>query len=283
MRIDLHLHSAVSDGTDSVEQLVRKAHSQGLDVIGLCDHDTFDGIEQAKAAADKVGIEVICGIEISCAVGDTSIHLLGYGCDRSNQKLNAELAHIRESRLNRIPKMCAKLTDLGMPITFAEVLAQADQAGSVGRPHVADALVAAGYVANRKEAFDNLISADNLAYVPRYATELAVAIDLVHQAGGAAVIAHPWARGADQVITAEYLATLLHQTQLDGIEVDHQEHNEIQRTQLRELANSLGLITTGASDYHGLGKTDHEMGCNTTSLTDYSKLMERITARGGVS
>ncbi len=277
MRIDLHTHSNISDGTDSPQDLVVAAAAAGLDVIGLADHDTFDGIDAAQRQAEIEGIELVAGIEISAQYQGASVHMLGYGCARDDAELLAELARIREARDNRVPRICEKLTDLGLPLAVSQVQAQARNATSLGRPHVADAMIAAGYVADRQEAFDRYLQGP--ARVRRYQVELAAGIELVHQAGGAAVIAHPWGRSAREVLSAATLAALAAETGLEGIEVEHQDHDEPTRKQLRLLASELGLIATGASDYHGRGKKDHELGCNLTSPLAYRQLRDRMTAR----
>lgn len=277
MRIDLHTHSNISDGTDSPQELITAAAAAGLDVIGLADHDTFDGIEIAREQADIEGIELVAGIEISAQYQGTSVHLLGYGCDQEDAPLLAELARIREARDNRVPRICEKLTELGLPLTVSQVQAQARNATSLGRPHVADAMIAAGYVADRQEAFDRYLQGP--ARVRRYQVELTQGIELIHQAGGAAVIAHPWGRSAKEVLSAAALAALVAETGLEGIEIEHQDHDELARRQLRRLAIELGLIATGASDYHGRGKKNHELGCNLTSPEAYRELQQRMTAR----
>lgn len=282
MRIDLHVHSSVSDGTDTPTRLVLKAQQEGLDVIGLCDHDTFDGIPEAIEASKRVGVTVLGGVEMSCHYDGHSVHLLGYGCDPYHQPLVQELARIRVGRSARLQAMCDKLTDLGLTLTLDDVMAAAAAAPSIGRPHVADALVVKGYCSDRDEAFKLWLGETKPGYVPRYATELGQAIDLIHEAKGVAVIAHPWARGGDAVLTAEVLEALTREHGLEGIEVEHEGHDIDQRELLFRLGERLGLIRTGSSDYHGLGKKGHELACNTTRKSAYKEIVARIRARGGV-
>lgn len=282
MRIDLHVHSSVSDGTDTPTRLVLKALDEGLDVIGLCDHDTFDGIPEAIEASKRVGLSVLGGIEMSCQVNGQSVHLLGYGCDPYYRPLVQELARIRVGRSGRLQAMVDKMTALGYPLTVDDVMAAAAAAPSIGRPHVADALVAKGYCADRDEAFAMWLGEDKPGYVSRYATDLGDAIDLIHAAKGVAVIAHPWARSGDRVLTAEYLERLARDHGLDGIEVEHEGHDGDQRELLFRLGERLGLIRTGSSDYHGLGKKGHGLGINTTRKSAYKEIVARIRARGGV-
>ncbi len=282
MRIDLHTHSKVSDGTDTPTRLVMKALEAGLDVISLTDHDTFDGVPEAAEAGKRVGVRVVPGVEMSTSVANSSVHLLGYGCDVHNVALSTELQALRHARSGRLPAMCVKLTDLGVPVTVEEVREHSQSARSLGRPHVADALVAKGFVADRAEAFDRYLAEGKPAYVARYNTDLAHAITLVHGAGGAAVIAHPWARGNRDVVTASLLESLVEGYGLDGIEVDHEDHDLDTRRLLFEMGARLGLVRTGSSDYHGLGKEGHDLGCNLTRKSAFMELVSRIRERGGV-
>ncbi|MFV0429579.1 MAG: PHP domain-containing protein [Arachnia sp.] len=281
MRIDLHTHSRVSDGTDTPTGLVVKAAAAGLDVIALTDHDTFAGVPEALEAAKRVGLRVVGGAEISTQLDGYPVHLLAYGCDPHHRRLNAELARIRSARSERLPRMCALLTELGLPVTLAQVQESAGAAAALGRPHVADTLVRLGYVKNRSEAFDRYLDDDGPAFVRRYAPELSETIDLVHAAGGVAVIAHPWGRRGAEVLTAQRLEALRRDHRLDGIEVDHEDHDAAARSLLFELGARLGLVRTGASDYHGLGKPGHELGCNLTRPSAFADLLAKIRQRGG--
>ncbi len=279
--IDLHTHSSVSDGTDTPAELVRAAVEANLSVIALVDHDTFAGLPEARAAGARLGVEVLGGIELSTMHGPHSVHLLGYGCDPKQPDLAAELELIQRSREERVPRMAQRLAELGMPITAADIESQA--AGvSVGRPHVADALVAHGYVANRNEAFDRYLYDGGPAYIGRYAPSLARGIELIRGAGGAAVVAHPWGRGGRRHLTFSTLEALAHGSGLDGIEVDHNDHDPESRTELRTFAAEVGLLATGGSDYHGTGKLNHPLGCHTTAPEVYKALVELIESRGGI-
>lgn len=280
MRIDLHTHSLVSDGTDTPTQLVRKAAEAGLDVIALTDHDTFDGIREAKLAAERAGIDVLAGVEMSTQLNGNSVHLLGYGCDPHDHALLDELARVRVGRSDRVPAMVAKLSTLGLPLTVEDVLAQAGGA-SLGRPHVADAMVAKGYVATRDEAFAGYLHDGGLGYVDRYSTPLTTAIDLVHGAHGVVVLAHPWGRGRREDLPEAYLTELVFGHRLDGVEVDHPDHDDDTRAALRAFAESLGLLTTGSSDYHGLGKTRNPLGAHSTHADVHAEIVRRIRSRGG--
>jgi predicted metal-dependent phosphoesterase TrpH len=278
MRIDLHTHSSVSDGTDTPEELVRRAAAVGLDVVALTDHDTFDGLDGAAEEGERIGIRVVRGVELSCSRGGSSVHLLGYGPDPGHPELTEELLRVQGGRMGRLSGVLAKLAELGVPVTEAEVLEQVGESPSVGRPHIADALIKAGHVQDRQEAFDRFLADGGPAHVARYAIDLERAVDLVHAAGGVAVIAHPWGRGREHLLPPAFLASLVRDHRLDGIEVDHQDHDEQTRQQLKALTAELGLLATGSSDYHGTGKLDHELGCNTTAPEVYAELERRLRA-----
>lgn len=281
MRIDLHTHSLVSDGTDTPTQLVRNAAAAGLDAIALTDHDTFDGLREAKVAAASVGIEVLAGMEFSTQLDNgASVHLLAYGCDPRDDAMLDELARVRVGRTDRVPAMVDRLTSLGMPLTVEDVLAQAS-GSSLGRPHIADALVAKGYLPTRDIAFRDWLHEGGPAYVDRYCTELTQAIELVHRAKGVAVLAHPWGRGRRGDLHAGYLAELAYEHGLDGLEADHPDHDEEDRAELRALASRLGLIATGSSDHHGRGKVNNPLGACTTDPDAYAEIVRRIRTRGG--
>lgn len=262
MKADLHTHSNKSDGTDTPTELVHKAAALGLDMVALADHDSYAGLDEAAAAADIAGIGFLPSIEISCRYAGADVHLLGYRAGPDDD-LDMELAKARQSRVERLPEMLRRLADAGMPITAEEVHRWARTSAAQGRPHVADAMVARGYVENRDQAFGDWLGDGRPGYVPRYTIDLSRAIRLVVQAGGRPVIAHPWARRTAAVLTPQVLGRLA-ESGLVGIEVDHPEHDREARIALRGLAGELGLLVTGSSDYHGLGKTNNALGCETT-------------------
>jgi 3',5'-nucleoside bisphosphate phosphatase len=276
MRIDLHTHSSVSDGTDTPSELIRQAAAVGLDVVALTDHDTFDGLDEAVAEGERIGVQVVRGMELSCSRRGDSVHLLAYGADPAHEALATEMARVRDGRMGRLAGVLAKLAELGVPVTEAAVWAEVGDSPSVGRPHIADAMIKAGHVKDRDEAFDRFLAEGGPAHVRRYAIEIERGIDLVHAAGGVAVIGHPWGRGREHVLPANVLATLTADHSLDGVEVDHQDHDADTRAELRALAADLGLLATGSSDYHGTGKLDHDLGCNTTAPEVYEQLIGRL-------
>jgi 3',5'-nucleoside bisphosphate phosphatase len=278
MRIDLHTHSSVSDGTDAPAELVRKALDAGLDVVALTDHDTFDGLDEAAAEGERLGLRVVRGMELSCSRQGSSVHVLAYGADPASPDLAAEMARVRDGRLGRLVGVLRKLAELGVPVSEAEVMAQVGNSPSVGRPHIADALIKAGHVRDRQEAFDRFLADGGPAHVHRYTIEVDRGVDLVHEAGGLAVIAHPWGRGRERLLPPNVLEALVRDHGLDGIEVDHQDHDSDIRQRLRALADSLGLLATGSSDYHGTGKLDHDLGCNTTDPEVFAQMQGRLGA-----
>jgi 3',5'-nucleoside bisphosphate phosphatase len=283
MRIDLHTHSRISDGTDSPAELVGKAREAKLDVVALTDHDTFDGLDEAVREGERLGVEVVRGMELSCARRGSSVHLLAYGVDPDHPALAEEMVRVRGGRTDRLRPVLAKLAELGVPVTEAQVRAQVGGSPSVGRPHIADALVAAGHVSDRAEAFDRFLADGGPAHVPRYAIDITKGIDLVHAAGGVAVLAHPWGRGREHILPVDLLEMLARDHRLDGLEVDHQDHDADARHRLRRLSGRLDLLVTGSSDYHGTGKVDHDLGCNTTDPAVYTELLARLSHQGSPS
>jgi predicted metal-dependent phosphoesterase TrpH len=278
VRIDLHTHSHRSDGTDSPADLVRAAAAARLDVVALTDHDNADGWAEASAAADEVGVVLVPGMEISCKHRGRGVHLLAYWPDPTHPGLVRLLDEVVRGRDDRMPRMVERLRDLGHDVTVEDVLVQAAGATSVGRPHIADALVAKGVVADRDEAFARFLRNGGPAYVDRPAAPLEEAVRVVAEAGGVTVVAHPWGRESAAVMQREDLA-MLQGAGLTGIEVDHQDHDAEQREQLRAVARELGLVVTGSSDHHGAGKVDHDLGCNLTAPEEYARLEAARPAR----
>ncbi len=272
MRIDLHAHSTASDGTDPPGDVVRKAAEAGLDVVALTDHDTTAGWAEATAAAAEVGIGLVRGIEVSTRHHGAGVHLLAYEPDPDDAALQAELARIITGREERAPAMIAALNAAGIDLTLDDVGTH----GVPGRPHVADALVRRGVVRDRDEAFAVWLDEGRPGYVDRYAADLVATLALVRDAGGVAVIAHPWGRGSRRVLTPDELARLAG-LGLAGIEVDHHDHVRADdgdvRAELRAAARDAGLVVTGASDYHGTGKTGHDLGSHTTDPAEFDRLM----------
>jgi predicted metal-dependent phosphoesterase TrpH len=284
MRIDLHVHSNASDGTDPPGDLVRKAWALALegaplDGIALTDHDTTAGYGDAAAAVHGLAgpqvrsFLVVPGAEISCALGDVSLHLLGYLFDPTDTALAAELDLLRTDRIRRAKAIVDKLVELGAPVTWQHVSAIAAGA-AVGRPHIAQALVDAGVVPDIPAAFvPEWIADDGRAYVQKYSLAPARAIALVQGAGGVTVFAHPAASSRGAVVDEAAIETFA-SAGLDGLEVDHPDHDAPTRARLRAVAKELGLLVTGSSDYHGSVKAV-QIGANTTDPEVFDALLQR--------
>ncbi|WP_018544349.1 PHP domain-containing protein [Streptomyces sp. LaPpAH-108] len=274
MRIDLHCHSTASDGTDTPAELVRNAARAGLDVVALTDHDTTRGHAEAIAALPE-GLTLVPGAELSCRTDGVSMHLLAYLFDPEEPALLAERELVRDDRVPRAQAMVAQLNELGVPVSWEQVERIA-AGGSVGRPHIASALVELGVVPTVSDAFTPEWLADGgRAYVPKHETDPFEAIRLVKNAGGVTVFAHPAAVKRGRTVPESTIAKLA-EAGLDGIEVDHMDHDPATRTRLREFAAELGLLATGSSDYHGSRKTV-ALGAHTTDPEVYGEIIRRAT------
>ncbi|MEV5516414.1 PHP domain-containing protein [Streptomyces flaveolus] len=272
MRIDLHTHSTASDGTDTPAQLVRNAAAAGLDVVALTDHDTTRGHAEALAALPE-GLTLVTGAELSCRLDGISMHMLAYLFDPEEPALLAERELVRDDRVPRARGMVAKLNALGVPVTWEQVARIAGD-GSVGRPHVASALVELGVVPTVSDAFtEDWLADGGRAYVDKHETDPFEAIRLIKGAGGVAVFAHPAAAKRGRTVPEAAIAELA-AAGLDGIEVDHMDHDAQTRARLRGLAAELGLLVTGSSDYHGSRKTC-ELGEYTTDPEVYGEITRR--------
>jgi len=283
VRIDLHTHSDRSDGTESPAALVRRARDKGIDVLALTDHDTTAGWDEAAAQAAGDGVTLVRGLEISCVFRGYGVHLLAYLPDPTYPPLAEELLRVLAGRNARLPATLQRLRAVGIEIDADDVRRLAGDASAIGRPHVADALVAKGVVANRNEAFERYLGPGGVGYVHRYAADLEEMLELVAGAGGVSVVAHPWAsRYQHEALDRNGLAWLK-DAGLVGVEVDHEDHDPATRARLRSLARSLDLVVTGSSDHHGAGKVDHELGCNVTAPDEYARLLELADAAARAS
>ncbi len=247
--IDLHTHSNRSDGTFEPAEIVRRAAERGLEIVALTDHDTTAGLDEAVAAGRALGIEVVPGVEFSAEHERTSVHVLCYFMDVDDEGFQAELTRLRDDRFWRGERMVEKLQALGLPISFDRVREIA-AGGNIVRPHVAQAMVEAGIVGSEKEAFDLYIADGRPAHVPKHALDPVDAVGLILGARGVCVLAHPGMWG-DQTSVPEGLIERMAAAGMQGLEVDHPDHDEQRRAHYRAVADRLGLIPTGGSDCHG--------------------------------
>ncbi|HTE61818.1 MAG TPA: PHP domain-containing protein [Solirubrobacteraceae bacterium] len=272
--IDLHTHSSVSDGTESPSELIAAAVAAGLDVVAITDHDSTAGWTSAIVAAAGTGITVVPGLELSTQLDYASVHVLGYLVDPENDALVAATAAIREERLHRAEAMVSRIS-ADYALTWDDVVAQTTPGGTVGRPHIADALVARGHVPDRTAAFHSILHWRGGYYRPHDAPPPAVGVRLIAEAGGVPVIAHPGGRGPERLFTGKRIKQLV-DAGLFGLEVDHRDNPPASRPRWRALASEFGLVTTGASDYHGEGKPNR-LGENTTTPEVYDAIVARGT------
>lgn len=256
MHADLHTHSTASDGSLAPAELVRQASERGLSILALTDHDTTLGLKTALDAGRRHGVRVVRSIELSTDVEVGEIHVLGYGIDPTNAELQSTIARLRESSLGRIERIVARLAELGYPLPKGSVHPSAVGA-SIGRPHVARAMIVAGHVASVAEAFDRFLGRGQPAYIKRELLQPTEAVALVRRAGGLPILAHP--RSVDNLDAA---LPLLIAAGLAGLEAFYGEYSGDQRLEIAALTDALGLLATGGSDYHGEGfRAGRELGC----------------------
>jgi len=272
--IDLHTHTVYSDGTFTPGELMELARDRSLNVVAVTDHDTTNGLIEAAAAGAELGIEVVPGVEFSTIREGEGVHVLCYHMDPSNPALMTELRRLRDDRFSRGERMVHKLRELGYPITFERVKEIA-RGGNIIRPHVAQALVEVGAVPTLKEAFsDELIGSGGRAYVEKHALHPKDAIDLIHRAGGACVLAHPgtWREAAP--VPDEVIEELI-EAGVDGIEAHHPEHTPELEAHYVSVAKAHGLIWTGSSDCHGTRYDPVRLGMRTTPPEQLARLQAR--------
>ena len=268
--IDLHTHSSVSDGTETPAELVAAAVAAGLGTIALTDHDSTAGWQEAFDAAAGTGLTIIPGMELSTNYGPASVHMLAYLFDPANPAIIAETAKIRDGRMNRAERIVERISkDYG--ITWADVLAQSVDGGTIGRPHIADALVAHGDVHDRSAAFQTILHWRSGYYEKYYAPSPLDGVRMIVAAGGAPVLAHPATHGRYRVIEDDAIKELV-DAGLFGLEIHHRDNTEDGKIRLYELAAKFGLQVTGSSDYHGEGKPNR-LGENTTEPAVLEKLI----------
>ncbi|GAA1351188.1 PHP domain-containing protein [Arthrobacter koreensis] len=274
MRIDLHTHSNVSDGTEAPGAVMASAAAAGLDAVALTDHDSTAGWGEAAEAARALGLTFVPGMEVSCRTDNgISVHVLSYLHDPAHPGLLAEIAKSRSARVSRAERMVERLAE-DYPISWADVQEQVAPGATIGRPHIADALVAAGVVPSRSAAFAGILTGRSRYFVAHYAPDPAHAVRLIRDAGGVPVFAHPEASARGRVVGEQTYLEMI-DAGLAGLEIEHRDNPEDGRTYLRRLAAEHSLLVTGSSDYHGTGKPNL-LGENTTS----AEVLERIAEVG---
>ncbi|MFP3868191.1 MAG: PHP domain-containing protein [Desulfobacteraceae bacterium] len=256
--VDLHTHSTASDGSFRPREVVALARDRGLKAMALTDHDTIDGVPEAIQTGDQLGVEVIPGIEISADFPEGTMHILGYFIDYQQPFFNQRLQVLKEARVHRNPRIVEKLNQLGLAISWEDVL-QVSGSGQIGRPHIARVLVIKGYVKDLQEAFDLYLRQGGPAYVPKFRLPPAEAIALIRQTQGIPVLAHPFTLG----LGLNQLKAQLQELQelgLLGLEVYYPEHTPAMQADYLRLTQDLGLLVTGGSDFHGANKPGIELG-----------------------
>ncbi|KQN95146.1 PHP domain-containing protein [Arthrobacter sp. Leaf69] len=275
MRIDLHAHSNVSDGTQAPGAVMASAAEAGLDVVALTDHDSTDGWAEAAVGAREYGVALVPGMEISCRTTEgISVHLLCYLHDPAHPGLLEEITKAKDARFTRAERMVSLLAE-DYPLSWDDVIHHVAPGATLGRPHIADALVAAGVVADRTEAFDSILTSHSRYYVQHYAPDPAFAVELVRAAGGVPVFAHPVASARGRIVGERTYQEMI-DAGLAGLEIDHRDNPEEGRAFLRKLAARHGLLVTGSSDYHGAGKPNL-LGENLTSPEVFARIEEQGT------
>jgi predicted metal-dependent phosphoesterase TrpH len=270
VRIDLHAHSNVSDGTQDPAGVIASAAEAGIDVVALTDHDSTDGWAEATRASRDHGVALVPGMEISCRTSEgISVHLLSYLHDPESPGLLEEITKAKDARYTRAERMVSLLAE-DYPLTWDDVIHHVAPGATLGRPHIADALVAAGVVEDRSEAFSSILTSRSRYYVQHYAPDPALAVELVRAAGGVPVFAHPVASARGRIVGERTYHEMI-DAGLAGLEVYHRDNPEEGRDFLRQLARTHGLLVTGSSDYHGAGKPNL-LGENLTSPEVFARI-----------
>jgi len=275
--VDLHLHTTASDGILSPAEIVRYAKAKGLQAIAITDHDTIEGCEEGLSEGKKIGFEVIPGIEVSAEYSPGSMHLLGFFLDIHHPFLNERLGYLQRARAERNPKMVAKLNQLGIEVTYEEVL-KASGGGQVGRPHFANVLLKKKYVRNFQEAFDRFLKKGAPAYVDKFRFTSKEALHFINEAQGIAVLAHPNTLGMSRYSELERLIVQLVEEGLKGIEVYYPEHSAAEVAQYKTLADRYGLLLTGGTDYHGIEKNGLDIGVGRGEMKLPYSIVENMKA-----
>ncbi len=276
--IDLHSHSTASDGSMTPEAVIRRANTKNLSAIALTDHDCVDGLDAAIAEGSQQGIEVIPGLEISAEFNSGTMHILGFFIEYQTGPLKGQLDILQEARRQRNPKIIKNLQDLGLDITYDEVVA-ASGGGQVGRPHFARVLINKGYVKSIEEAFEKYLKKGAPGYMEKFRFSPKKSIEMIHQAGGVAVLAHPFTLGLASAEMEKSVIGDLVAAGLDGIEVYYSKNSPKNTKHYLKLCESFGLLPTGGSDFHGANKPDIDLGVGRGDLSVPSGLLEEIRER----
>jgi predicted metal-dependent phosphoesterase TrpH len=275
--VDLHLHTTASDGVMTPSELVRYAKAKGLRAIAITDHDTIEGLAEGLSEGERIGFEVIPGLEISVKHSPGSMHLLGYFVDIDHPLLIERLQYLQRARAERNPKIAEKLKELGVKVTYEEVL-KASGGGQVGRPHFAQVLMEKGYVRTFQEAFDRFLKKGAAAYVEKVRFSINEALHFIKEAGGVAVLAHPNTLGMKGHSALEDLVLQLAKEGLQGIEVYYPEHSPLEVAQYKALAERNGLLTTGGTDYHGMEGNGLDIGVGRGEMKLPYSIVESLRA-----
>lgn len=275
--VDLHLHTTASDGVMSPSEIVRYAKAKGLQAIAITDHDTIEGLEEGLSEGKRIGIEVIPGIEISAGHSPGSMHLLGFFLDIYHPLLNERLGYLQKARAERNPKIAEKLNQLGIDLTYDEVL-KVSGGGQVGRPHFAQVLLDKGYVRSFQEAFDRFLKKGAAAYVDKLRFTAKEALHFINEARGVAVLAHPNTLGMSRYSELENLLLQLVEEGLRGLEVYYPEHSASEVAQYKTLAERYGLLMTGGTDYHGIEKNGLDIGVGRGTMKLPYSIVEDLKA-----
>jgi predicted metal-dependent phosphoesterase TrpH len=275
--VDLHLHTTASDGVMSPSEIVRYANAKGLQAIAITDHDTIEGLEEGLSEGKRIGLEVIPGIEISAAHSPGSMHLLGFFLDIYHPVLNERLGYLQKARAERNPKIAEKLNQLGIDLTYEEVL-KVSGGGQVGRPHFAQVLLDKGYVKSFQEAFERFLKKGAPGYVDKLRFTAKEALHFINEAQGVAVLAHPNTLGMNRYSEFENLLLQLVDEGLRGLEVYYPEHSALEVAQYKTLAERYGLLVTGGTDYHGIEKNGLDIGVGRGTMKLSYSIVEGLKA-----
>jgi predicted metal-dependent phosphoesterase TrpH len=276
--IDLHTHSIYSDGSSTPGELIQAAKQEGARAISLTDHDTIDGLKVARSAAEETGMEFIDGVEISAEFASGTMHILGYFIDPECEFLTARLRFLRTARERRNPQIASRLRELGLDVCYEEVVGVAG-GEVVGRPHFARVLVEKGYVGSIQEAFDRYLAKGAAAYVEKVRPSPGEAIELIHRAGGVAVLAHPYQLRCRTAGETEAVLDDLAALGLDGVEAIYSRHSDKDRKLYAEMARDRGLAISGGSDFHGSYKPDLSVVIGRGDLRVPYSLLEELKER----